>query len=265
MADWTREYFERGYAQRWGLPAPSDHVRLEATGLHKLLRLSPTGRVVDIGCGHGRHAIALAERGADVVGLDFAAALLNRARHLAAGLRTQVRWVRGDMRRLPFRSKCADAVIVMDAFGFFDTEQEHEAALQEAARVLTTSGRLGLKVVNGGPVIDAFRESDREERDGTVVSVSRALTLDPPRMTERISASGSRGHGEYERRQRLYRVEELRAALERNGFAIVGVFAGPDGAPFEPTTSSTMWIVGQRCAAQNVAPCSSAGVYDGAP
>jgi hypothetical protein len=26
MGDWTREYFERGYAQRWGLPAPSDVV-----------------------------------------------------------------------------------------------------------------------------------------------------------------------------------------------------------------------------------------------
>ena len=153
------------------------------------------------------------------------------------------------MRRLPFRSECAGAAIVMDAFGFFDTEEEHEAVLREAARVVTAGGRLVLKVVNGGPVLDAFRETDHEERDGTVVSVSRTLTFDPPRMTERISVSGSRGQGEYQRRQRLYRVEELRAALEHAGFAVVGVFARPDGTPFEPTVSSTMWIVGQRCGA----------------
>lgn len=248
IPDWTREYFERGYAQRWGLPAPSDHVRLEANGLYQLLQLSPTSRVLDIGCGHGRHAIALAERGSDVIGLDFAVALLNRARHLATGLRTPVRWIRGDMRRLPFRSACADAAILMDAFGFFETEQEHDVVLREAARVLTTAGRLGLKVVNGGPVLDGFRERDREERDGTVVSVSRTLTLDPPRMTERIRVSGSRGHGEYERRQRLYRVEDLHAALERAGLDMERVFARPDGTPFEPTESSTMWIVAQRCA-----------------
>jgi ubiquinone/menaquinone biosynthesis C-methylase UbiE len=102
MPDWTREYFERGYAQRWGLPAPSDHVRLEADGLYSLLQLSPTSRVIDIGCGHGRHALALAERGPDVIGLDFAVALLNRARRLTAGARTQVRWIRGDMRRQHF-------------------------------------------------------------------------------------------------------------------------------------------------------------------
>jgi hypothetical protein len=55
--------------------------------------------------------------------------------------------------------------------------------------------------------------------NGTVVAVSRALTLDPPRMIERLSISGSRGHGEYERRQRLYRAEELGAALEHIGFS----------------------------------------------
>ena len=249
MPDWTREYFERGYAQRWGLPAPSDHVRVEAGGLWNLLQLSPGSRVVDIGCGHGRHALALAERGAEVIGLDFAVALLNRARHLAAGLRTPPRWIRGDMRRLPLRSEWAGAAIVMDAFGFFETEEEHEAVLREAARVLTAGGRLALKVVNGGPVLDAFRETDHEERDGTVVSVSRTLTLGPPRMTESISVRGSRGQGEYQRRQRLYRVGELEAELEHAGFSVVGVFARPDGTPFEPTVSSSMWVVGRRCGA----------------
>jgi hypothetical protein len=65
-------------------------------------------------------------------------------------------------------------------------------------------------------------------------------------MTQRISVRGSRGHGEYERRQRLYRVEELRAGLEHVGFSVEGVFGSPNGAPFDPATSSTMWIVAQR-------------------
>ncbi|MGE5837984.1 MAG: class I SAM-dependent methyltransferase [Acidobacteriota bacterium] len=246
MADWTTEYFERGYGQRWGLRAPSDQVRLEADGLSRLLQLSPVSRVIDIGCGHGRHAIALAERGSNVIGLDGAAALLNRARQLAAGLQRQIRWVRGDMRWLPFRSECADAAVVMDAFGFFDTEQEHEAVLREAARVVTIGGRLALKVVNGGLVLDDFRESEREERDGVVVSVSNRLTFDPPRLIQRISVSGSRGHGDYERRQRLYRVGELSAALTHAGFAIDGVFAGPGGTPFDAAGSASMWIIARR-------------------
>ena len=103
-----------------------------------------------------------------------------------------------------------------------------------------------LKVVNGVPILRAFRETSQEERDGVVISISNTLTMDPPRMTQRISVSGPGGGEEYERRQRLYRAEELGTALEHAGLTIVGIFARPDGATFEPAVSSTIWIVGQR-------------------
>lgn len=244
--DWARDYFERGYGQRWGLRPPSDQVRLEAGGLWTLLRMAPGARLIDIGCGHGRHALALATLGADVIGIDNAVALLNRARDLAAHAHAAIHLIRGDMRRLPVQSGCADAAISMDAFGFFDTDEEHEAVLREAAGVLTAGGRLALKIVNGGQVIDNFRSTDRQEQDGTVVTIARSLAAGPARMTERVSVSGRRGSGEYERRQRLYRVDELRAALERSGFDVEHVFSQADGAPFDPHLSTTMWFVCQR-------------------
>ena len=77
-------------------------------------------------------------------------------RQLSAERPARVRWIRGDMRRLPFRSGCAGAAIVIDALGFFDTEEEHKAVLLEASRVVTIGGRLALKVVNGGPASSFF-------------------------------------------------------------------------------------------------------------
>src|SRR5687767_1744031 len=130
MTEWTRDYFERGYAQRWGLLPSSDAVRLDAANLWALLRIGPASRVIDIGCGHGRHALALAERGAEVIGIDNATALLDRARQLATELHTEIAWIRGDMRRLPVQSGCASAAILMDAFGFFETDEEHQAVLR---------------------------------------------------------------------------------------------------------------------------------------
>jgi len=246
MAGWTREYFERGYAQRWGLPAPSDEVRRQAGGLSNLLQLSPSRRVVDVGCGHGRHALVLAERGGSVTGVDASAALLHRARELAAALGLPVRWVRGDMRRLPMRSACADAAVMMDAFGFFDTAEDHHAALRETARVLVPGGRFVLKIVNGGLILDDFHPTERQERDGTVISVSNRLAMDPPCLIQRISVRGAHGEDEYERRQRLYRSEELCGALEHAGFAISDVLADAHGAAFDAAASSTIWIVAQR-------------------
>ena len=243
MPAWARDYFEIGYAQRWGLPSLTDDVRRQVSGLCGLLPLDAGSLVIDIACGHGRHAIAFAERGHSVVGVDFAAALLTRARELGSALGSRVGWIRGDMRRLPLRSGLADSAIVTDSLGFFETDEENDAVLREAARVLKPGGGLALKVVNGAPILDNFRDVDREERDGVVVSTSRTLVQTPPSMIERVRVSGCRGCGEYVRHQRLYRVDDLRDALNRLGLSTVSVFSTADGAPFDPVRSSTMWII----------------------
>jgi ubiquinone/menaquinone biosynthesis C-methylase UbiE len=137
MTDWAQDYFERGYEQRWGLPPISDQIRLQVTGLIKRLNLDSGSRVVDIGCGHGRHAVALAKHNANVVGIDFSIALLSEAQHLCAQVATPPHWVRGDMRQLPFQSSHFNAAILIDAFGFFEAEEDNEAVLKEAARVLS--------------------------------------------------------------------------------------------------------------------------------
>jgi ubiquinone/menaquinone biosynthesis C-methylase UbiE len=244
--NWAHDYFETGYAQRWPLSAPSDQTRREAAALWTLLALTRNDRLIDIGCGHGKYSLAFSELGARVVGLDFAASLLDRARDLTVDLRHETRWTRGDMRHLPFRSGCADAAILLDAFGFFGTDAENDDVLREAARVLRVGGRLALKVVNGALVLADFRPNEREERDGVVVVVVNTLTADPPRLTQRLQVSGRRGAGEYERCQRLYRGDELRAALESMGLDVVALFASLEGEPFDSATSSAMWAIAER-------------------
>jgi ubiquinone/menaquinone biosynthesis C-methylase UbiE len=250
MSDWASDYFERGYAQRWGVLVVSDNVRRDVRSLSERLQLRSGARVLDLGCGHGRYALAFAERGAEVVGVDAAGTLLQQARRLGLEARLPAHWVRGDIRELPLRPECCDTVVVMDAFGFFEAEHENERVLVEAARVLAPGGCLVLKVVNGEAILASFRRADREERDGVIVTMSRTLISSPVRMIERVSIRGSRGNGQYERRQRLYRADELPAVAKRAGFATVDVFADADGALFEPATSPTMWFVAQRAHAE---------------
>jgi len=242
-SDWASHYFEHGYAQRWGILPVTDRIRHDTACLWGRLQLAPRARVVDFGCGQGRYALAFAEHGADVIGVDAADSLLQQATRLGAEAGLTARWLRGDIRSVALRQDSCDAVVVMDAFGFFEAEDDNDRVLAEAARVLVPGGRLAVKVVNGEPILAGFRHADREERDGVVVTLSRSLNLDPPRMLERVSVSGSRGTGRYERRQRLYRSEEVSAAARRAGFPIVDVFADACGAVFEPATSPTMWAI----------------------
>jgi ubiquinone/menaquinone biosynthesis C-methylase UbiE len=134
MSDWAGEYFERGYAQRWGLLPVTDSIRRDTSGLWDRLQLRSGARVLDLGCGHGRYALAFAEQGADVVGVDSAVTLLLQAKRIASERGLPTHWVRGDMRRVPLLTESCDAVVVMDAFGFFEAEDENEQVLAETGR-----------------------------------------------------------------------------------------------------------------------------------
>ena len=112
--------------------------------------------------------------------------------------------------------------------------------------MLAPSARVALKVVNAEPIVANFRATEVEERDGTIVKISRALTGHPIRLIEQLSITGPHGSDNYERRQRLYAESELSAALYRAGLAVSAVFASASGVAFDSASSRTMLIIGER-------------------
>ena len=87
-------------AQRLGGEATEAEVEL----LWRLAQMSPGDRVLDLACGHGRMANRLAERGAEVIGLDATASFLDLARLDAEERCVSVEYVQGDMRHIPWSS-----------------------------------------------------------------------------------------------------------------------------------------------------------------
>jgi len=110
----------------------------------RLLDLSPGMRVLDVGCGHGTLANALARRGCEVTGLDSSTVFLERARANAAA-----DFVQGDMRRLPpdWTARFDRVVNWTTAFGYFD-DPTNRVALSEMSRVLRPGGRLVMDLDN---------------------------------------------------------------------------------------------------------------------
>jgi demethylmenaquinone methyltransferase/2-methoxy-6-polyprenyl-1,4-benzoquinol methylase len=99
-------------------------------------------RILDVATGTGDLALALRDAGAaDVVGLDFSAAMLDQAirKDTAAARHRRVAWVEGDAMSLPFPEASFDAVTV--AFGLRNMPS-YPAALREMVRVLRPGGTL---------------------------------------------------------------------------------------------------------------------------
>jgi demethylmenaquinone methyltransferase/2-methoxy-6-polyprenyl-1,4-benzoquinol methylase len=100
--------------------------------------VSPGDRVLDACCGTGDLAIAARRHGAtDVVGLDFSAQMLERARHKAP----EIEWLQGDVLALPFEDASFDSATV--GFGIRNVD-DLEVGVRELRRVLRSGGRLAI-------------------------------------------------------------------------------------------------------------------------
>jgi ubiquinone/menaquinone biosynthesis C-methylase UbiE len=93
------------------------------------LSASEGNSLIDVGCGQGRYSLAFAARGLHVTGLDASEILLNQARVLDSAAAAGVRWVVGDMRRLPATDAYQYGVL-LDAFGFFEPDEENEGVIR---------------------------------------------------------------------------------------------------------------------------------------
>jgi SAM-dependent methyltransferase len=119
----------------------------EVDFLAGVLELGPGCRVLDVGCGPGRHAHALGRRGVEVVGVDISERFVELAR---VGAPPGVTFFRADARALQFEAEF-DAVLSLcqGAFGLSDGPpgeplDPDTAVLEGMARALRPSGRLAL-------------------------------------------------------------------------------------------------------------------------
>lgn len=130
-------------AERWDARAEANaHAPDRSADLDRIweaLRLRPGARVLDAGCGSGQFAIALAERGARVAGLDLSPEMIRRARNHAADHGVEIPWHTGDVTTLPDPLAVYDAILARVLLQFVP---DVPAALREFRRVLKPGGRL---------------------------------------------------------------------------------------------------------------------------
>ena len=136
---WYERFFGDDYLAVYAPRLTGAATAAEAAFAARALGLRPGDRVLDLGCGTGRHAAALAGAGMRVVGLDLSAAYLRAARSGPGGRRCG--WVRADVRAVPFAGRFDAAVSMFSAFGYFD-EAGDAAALASAAAALRPGGAL---------------------------------------------------------------------------------------------------------------------------
>ena len=126
----------------------------------KALDLQSHEHVLDLACGHGRHAIELARRGFEnIAGLDYSPVFLEKAAYDASAAGVSVRWIHADMRTLSFGAEF-DAIYSLFTSLFFFDDETNQRVLNGIGRALRPAGRFLVQTVNA---LQAIRREPRRE------------------------------------------------------------------------------------------------------
>ncbi len=232
---WTDTYYGELYLDSAADLLTPELSALEAGAIAGLLRLTRGDRVLDLACGHGRHARALAGHVDLLAAVDRSGAYLRRAAGQSRAGPRAPRLVRADLRSLPFRDGTFDAVYSWYASLFMWDEAGNAAALAELSRVLRHGGRALVQHANPLRLADDRDASARRSlADGSVVE--EQARFDPATGVERAHRRLLRPDGTVLAGTavlRYYRPEEWGPLSRQAGLRVqrvtstTGVGAGP--------------------------------------
>jgi len=148
MKQWYEELFEN-YARGYDREQFTRGTLQEVEFIEQELGFDRSLKVLDVGCGTGRHAIELARRGYPVTGVDLSSSLLDRARQKAVQAGVPVTFVQQDARELPYTEEFAVALLICEgAFPLMETDAMNFHILKGVRRALHSPGKLILTTLN---------------------------------------------------------------------------------------------------------------------
>ena len=188
----------------------------EVAFLADVLELEPGARLLDVGCGPGRHALAFAGRGLDVVGVDISKTFIELA---SAAAPANARFTHGDARHLAYDNEF-DAVISLcqGAFGLPAGDGDDAAVLDGMTRALRPGGRLALSAFSAYFAVRHLEEGE---------SFDAAAGVNHERTSIRNEDGGEK---DVELITACFTPRELRLLTERAGLEVRSLWSVAPGA-----------------------------------
>lgn len=247
MTHWYEEAFGRDYLALYPHRDLAE-ARADVAAIVGLIAPPKDGPLLDLCCGAGRHLEALHEEGfTDLTGIDLSEQLLDIARRrLDASGATEVRLLRSDMRRIPYRGRFETILSLFTSFGYFSETTADAAVLRAACDALRPGGTLLMDTLNRPWTIEHLSPRSEQSIDGADVLITRGISPDGLRVEKEIRVEPSGEAAKlYRESVRMYTADELRALLEAAGFEDVRFHGALDGRPCD-ADSPRMIAVGHR-------------------
>nr|MDO8099184.1 class I SAM-dependent methyltransferase [Candidatus Njordarchaeota archaeon] len=219
------EAFFNGYATLYMQEVFTKNTVKEVDFVIEELKIRPGHRILDMGCGTGRHSIELAKRGYKVTGVDISSGMLAEAEKAANDVGVRVEWIHADATEFKSGKKFDGAISLCEgAFGLLGSNDhpiEHDLTILSNISVsLKPMSRLILTTLNGFEKVRKCTQKEVEEGK-----------FDPIMMVDNIVVDWDTPEGKKSSlvRERGYVPTELFMLFQQAGFDVEHIWGGTAG------------------------------------
>ena len=241
--DWTRQYFDEVYLKYFLEKQNEELTEKQVDFIARFF--SKDSRLLDAGCGIGRHSIKLGERGFDVLGVDSSPLYVDIARKKIKEKNLKnVRCEVLDLRDMHFENIFNGVLSMWSSFGYFD-DKTNERILQSFFIALDSKGKLIIDIENRDYILKYFIRETFREKDGVFIMERRRFHPLTSVVTTHRYVVGKDIRKDYIRHIRVYSATEMINLFERIGFINIKVFGDYNFSTFSEH-SKRIIIVGEK-------------------
>jgi 2-polyprenyl-3-methyl-5-hydroxy-6-metoxy-1,4-benzoquinol methylase len=150
MSQWYEELF-RDFAEKYDKENFTTGTLGEAGFIEKEISFNKSAKILDIGCGTGRHSLELARRGyKKITGIDLSEAQLRKAMSVAKKEQLEIEFITRDARDFNFSGVFDLAIMICEgAFPLMETDEMNYSILRNAYFSLKPGGKFIFTTLNG--------------------------------------------------------------------------------------------------------------------
>ncbi|MDD5129918.1 MAG: class I SAM-dependent methyltransferase [Candidatus Omnitrophica bacterium] len=233
MKQWYESLFEN-YARKYDQECYVRGTSGECDSIEREINHDKAIKILDIGCGTGRHAIELAKRGYQVTGIDLSESQLKRAKEKAKEQGVKIDFQRLDARNLPFNGDFDLTIMLCEGgFSLMETDQMNFEILKNATKSLKNNGKFIFTALNGlFPLLHSVKDFyGSAAKEGGSVCKSISFDLMTFRDHNRVEFEDDAGNKKVlECNERCYVPSEITWLLQSLGYKKIGIFGAKLGA-----------------------------------
>jgi SAM-dependent methyltransferase len=245
MMNWYENWFGKEYKLVYPHRNEAE-AREQIEFLRRHIHLPEGAKALDLCCGCGRHIVELKRQGYDVVGLDLSEELLNIARFRASEHDLDVKFIRCDMREIPYRNYFDLIVNFFTSFGYFADDADNQKVLSSISKALKPGGQFLIDYMNPDYVARNLIRRDEKEISGSIYVIQeRWIDASLRRVNKKITLIREGRESTYAESVRMYSHQEMRNMLIMAGLRLAETYG--DFASSEYTQdSSRMVLIGGK-------------------